>query len=234
MKPNKRVPWNRINYHKGEKVGECFYLSDIDDSIAPSGKRHRKAKFRCPLCDNEFEALIDNVKYYKQISCGCYNSKKRFKHGLHKTKEYALWEAIVGRCYNPNDKNYHHYGGRGIRLCDEWRSNPESFYNYIINLENYGEKGYTLDRINNDGNYEPSNLRWADRHTQVANRGKQKSNTSGYVGVRVHKNKYASRITVRGNEIRLGLYSTKENAVTARNNYIIEHGLREYEIQEII
>lgn len=89
-----------------------------------------------------------------------------------RTKAYATWQAIRARCYIKNHKSYHNYGGRGIKLCDEWYSDFHSFYQYVSALPNYKRKTYTLDRINNDGNYEPGNVRWASKKQQAQNRRK--------------------------------------------------------------
>jgi len=89
-------------------------------------------------------------------------------------------------------------------------------------------EGYTLDRIDNDGNYEPSNCRWADGVTQRINQRKSKRNTSGYVGVMWkpnNKNKWVAEININKNCIRIGSFKTKEEAVKARDNYIIKNNL---------
>ena len=85
------------------------------------------------------------------------------KHGLSKTKIYKVWCDMRERCFNPKKDRYPNYGGRGITVCDEWAGSDDfvAFYNYVSKLDHFGEEGYTLDRINNDGNYEPSNVRWA-------------------------------------------------------------------------
>jgi hypothetical protein len=81
------------------------------------------------------------------------------------------WSNIKQRCYNVNNKDYKHYGGRGIKVCDRWL---ESFENF---LEDMGDRpdGYSLDRIDNNENYEPSNCRWADKETQIKNRRRYKN-----------------------------------------------------------
>lgn len=74
------------------------------------------------------------------------------------------------RCFNKNSKGYKNYGGRGITVYDGWIHDFQAFYNYISSLPHFGETGYSIDRIDNDGNYEPGNIRYADRKTQNNNR----------------------------------------------------------------
>ncbi len=75
------------------------------------------------------------------------------------------------RCTNPHDKYYHRYGGRGIKIFDAWLHDFGAFRAYIQTLPHYGEPGYTLDRINNSGNYEPGNLKWSTPKEQANNKG---------------------------------------------------------------
>jgi hypothetical protein len=90
----------------------------------------------------------------------------RTKHGYAGTRTYRIWQAMKSRCYRAKDDNYKWYGARGIAICDRWRNSFENF------LEDMGEcpPGKMIDRINNEGNYEPSNCRWATIHEQLANR----------------------------------------------------------------
>lgn len=89
-----------------------------------------------------------------------------YRHGMFGTPEYRTWERIVQRCYNPKHVSYQNYGGRGITVCDRWR---KSFTNFLLDM---GKKpdGYSLDRTDNNGNYEPGNCRWVDFATQCNNR----------------------------------------------------------------
>lgn len=112
-------------------------------------------------------------------SCGCLHKEMLenglvVRHGMNrragKHPVYKLWENIKSRCYNPNAKGYKDYGGRGIMVYEPWRNDPQAFVEWIeVNLGPRPE-GYSLDRIDNNGDYVPGNLRWADRKTQVSNR----------------------------------------------------------------
>lgn len=119
----------------------------------------------------------------------------RKDHPLHKT-----WLNIRTRCNNPNNPSYPNYGGRGITICERW----DDFWLFV---EDVGERpdGCSLDRINNDGNYEPSNVRWATRKEQNSNkrRYKRRDGTKGY---RWAKGAYQAEIKVDGKNIYLGRY----------------------------
>ena len=98
-------------------------------------------------------------------SCGCLKSRKT--HGLTGTVEYRAWYHMKQRCTMPNHCRWEHYGGRGIKVCDEWITSFEAFLSHV------GPKpgpGYSLDRIDNDGNYEPGNVRWATASEQANNK----------------------------------------------------------------
>lgn len=105
----------------------------------------------------------------RSTSCGCCR-KRTIRHGRTGTKEYNTWRNMNERCYNTRSEKYKNWGGRGIGVFDEWRSSFEAFYDYISKLPHFGEEGRTLDRIDNEGNYEPGNLRWATVHEQNMNR----------------------------------------------------------------
>lgn len=110
-------------------------------------------------------------------SCGCLAFEiakekmieRNFVHGKKGTKIYAIWKAIKQRCFNPNNAMYHNYGGRGITICEEWKNNFQAFYDHVSKLPHFNEKGYSLDRINNDGNYEPNNVKWSTAKEQANN-----------------------------------------------------------------
>ena len=128
-------------------------------------------------CGNECVVYVSNLTTGKTKSCGCinkYNAKHGLchkTHGLGKPKTYSHWYNIKTRCFNKNHPRYKDWGGRGITMCEEWRNDFKAFHDYVINLPHYGEENYnSIDRIDNNGNYEPDNIRWATPTMQNNNK----------------------------------------------------------------
>ena len=136
------------------------------------------------------------------------------KHGMWHHPVYKVWATMKQRCQNPKNQRYADYGGRGIKVCDRWQDPV----NFIEDMFHAWKQGLTLDRINNDGNYEPSNCRWATRKEQRANqREPQACGEIPLKGVtRIGKN-YRARIRVKGKRISLGMFNTAEEASEAYN-----------------
>lgn len=130
-------------------------------------------------CGNSVIAKGIHLKSGHTQSCGCakieLHTKRLTKHGYCGTSLYNVWCSMKERCCNKQAQRYNDYGGRGIKVCSRWLNSFEAFYEDVSKLPHFGEKGYSLDRINNDGNYEPSNIRWATAKEQANNKRKRTS-----------------------------------------------------------
>lgn len=140
-------------------------------TIALEGIHGRSAHWTCACdCGNTTVVSGHCLRRGQTKSCGCIKSAKtairNTKHSMADTPEYDAWCKAKRRCFNPKDNRYSNYGARGITMCPEWVASFDSFFRHI------GPRpaGAHLDRINNDGNYEPGNVRWATRTASMRNR----------------------------------------------------------------
>jgi hypothetical protein len=143
--------------------------------------KYGKRLWEC-ICDCGKKIVVDtsSLTTGNTKSCGCYKQdlikKLNFKHGSSHTKLYYVWQSMINRCYKKNNKQYKNYGDRGITVCKEWVNDYYVFYFWAVN--NGYKEGLTIDRINNNGNYEPLNCRWVDYQTQARNK-----TTNRYVNI---------------------------------------------------
>lgn len=162
-------------------VGESFdLLTVIEYSHKEQAKRGYRHYWKCKCeCGNIVIRRADSLKGKGVKSCGCYREKilkeHNFKinnpkktHGKTNTRLYKIYSKIKERCYYEKYPEYNLYGGRGIKMCEEWKTDFMSFYNWSIN-NGYNDK-LSIDRIDFNGNYEPDNCRWADNILQANNK----------------------------------------------------------------
>lgn len=135
-------------------------------------------------------------------------------------KEYYAWKGMRARCNNKNYHAYHRYGGRGIKVCDRW----DDFENFYSDMGNAPSKKHQLDRIDNDGDYEPCNCRWVTPKENSRNRGKQ-GNNSGYTGIFLRESlgRYEVNVSIERKVKYLGSSYNLKEAVLMRKNFIIKY-----------
>jgi hypothetical protein len=148
----------------GKTFGRLTVVSRVENS--PEGK----AKWRCLCtCGKSTVSVGGNLRLGKSRSCGCLRTEtmiqKNGTHLLSDTLEYKIWHGMRRRCFNPDNRGFKDYGGRGITVCDRWR---DSFENFIADVGFRPSRSHSIDRINNDGNYEPGNCKWSTSIGEVA------------------------------------------------------------------
>lgn len=188
-----------------------------------SKSKCRAAIFECSRCKKHIQRRVSHAKdggtECRQCSCKT--------HGMTDHKFYKLWKGQRGRCRNVSNPDYPDYGGRGITF-HSYFDDFTKWLDYISKLDNYDklqDKRYSIDRIDNNKGYEPGNLRITSWEVQSTNKRKQKTNKSGYVGVFKTKPVYTAYITVNRKHHHIGSFETAEEAVIARNNYILDNNL---------
>lgn len=152
-------------------------------------------------------------------SCGCLQkertSKAKKTHGMRHSREYNIWTHVLRRCRCENAHNYGRYGGRGITVCDRWKS----FENFFADMGECPD-GFSIERVDNNGIYEPGNCIYADIFTQAKNKRTRVDNKSGFPGIYWYPfkgiNKWVATITRRRKVHRLGYFEKLEDAIAAR------------------
>ena len=182
--------------------------------------------FQCQYCGKEFETQVSNVKKKDTRSCGCQIINNfGTTHGLKSNRFYQTWYNMVKRCNNPKSAVYKHYGARGITVYEEWLD----VRNFVAwcDLTHPNIEGMTLDRIDNDKGYSPENCTWSDKTTQCINQRVRKDNKSGVVGVRYYGRDgvWTAYISINNARKHIGQFDSIEEAVQARDNYIIQNNL---------
>jgi hypothetical protein len=154
----------------GQRFGRWVVEAAAGSHQNPCGSKVRMWHCRCD-CGTERAVRQVHLRTGKSRSCGCWQAERtsavKTTHGGRQSRLYEVWTQMLQRCGNPRNKRYARYGGRGIAVSERWRD----FAMFRADMEPSYQSGLSLDRINNDGNYEPSNCRWADALTQARNKG---------------------------------------------------------------
>lgn len=141
------------------------------------GVRNKNVYWRCQCeCGNEVIRSTSNLLASKFPSCGCMKnqviSKSNTTHGLRDTRLYRIYSGMMTGCYNPRNRAFKWYGERGIAICTEWRNSFKAFYDWAIS--NGYREDLSIDRIDPDGDYTPSNCRWVTMTIQNQNKSGRK------------------------------------------------------------
>jgi len=171
-----------------------------------AGKKNGKTLWECLcLCGETTTVMTGNLRSRRTKSCGCLQASNRTKHGMAGTKIYHVWRHMLDRCNKETHDCYHNYGGRGISVCERWKS----FINFYSDVGDVS-KGLSIDRINNNGNYEPNNIRWATAQEQIQNSRTAKLSEKT---VRFIRASYSKK---KGNgKVLAGLFAVSESTVYA-------------------
>jgi len=155
---------------KDQRFGRLVVSHDTGE------RKHRQVVWHCRCdCGNEVNVVGYDLTSGRTTSCGCYQRERSVEantvHGMNRQGEthpvYVVWKSMLQRCENPNNPEYKNYGGRGITVCDEWHD-AQVFINWA--LASGWQKGLQIDRIDNNGSYEPSNCRWVTRKENSRNK----------------------------------------------------------------
>lgn len=209
-------------------IGQTFgKLTVIEES--GRGKRNETLwKCSCECGGTISDAVTSELNRGSRTHCGCVYQGSSGSQGRSKSPEYQTWSAMLRRCNNPSDQAYPNYGGRGIIVCKEWES---SFDQFIRDMGERTSPEHSLDRIDNNGNYEPDNCRWTNNNIQSRNTRTFKNNTSGIKGIHQVKStgKWNVRINANKKRHNLGYFINKIDAINARRAAENKYWGKEYQ-----
>lgn len=167
----------RMKINIGDRFGLLTIIQEVEPHITPCGTIRRRVLCKCDCGNTTIRSLI-NLNKGNTHSCGCINKKRIGDLNRKYTDEqrnsflYSTWNGIKQRCFDTRSSHYKYYGEKGVTICDEWLNDFTKFFEWCI--ANGASKGLTIDRIDVNGNYEPSNCRWVDAIAQANNKSKNR------------------------------------------------------------
>lgn len=211
---------------KENVIGKRYWQVVVIEELPMSNSKQRVVKFACD-CGRESQTLLLNLVRGNTKSCGCLRamvtSERMATHGMSKTRIYKIFHGMKNRCFNPRNQAYKYYGARGISICKEWLDDFYSFQEFC--LKNGWKPGLQIDRINNDGWYQPDNCRFVTVDVNQKNkRLLYRSNTSGYKGVSKIGPSFKSTVTYQGKSYQKRGFKTAIEAAIYRDEFIRSKG----------
>lgn len=210
-----RIPMSSFIDLSGRVFNNLTVIKRVEN---PKGKKDAAWLCQCK-CGDQSVVVAYRLKNGNTKSCGCIRKpalhQANTKHGKSKTVEYATWNSMMQRCYNPNAMKYSSYGSRGIVVCERWHE----FENFLEDMGMRPDKKLSLERIDPYGNYGPDNCKWGTKTEQSRNtRSLYATNTSGARGVHWdnRRSKWIATIKVNGKKIQIGEFKDKQDAIAAR------------------
>jgi hypothetical protein len=179
----------------GRRVGRLVVVA----TAASRGAKMQKWWLCKCDCGESVDVRGDHLRRGETISCGCMlvDRPNRPAGDPERRKVYRVWAKMISRCFNKDDRNYRRYGARGITVCDRWRNSFESFF---ADMGRRPTQDHSIDRINNDGNYEPTNCRWATRDEQAVNR--RTNRIVEYDGDRLTVSQWSRKVGIKAGTLR--------------------------------
>src|SRR5699024_7516657 len=191
----------------GEKIGKLT----VEEYI---GSDKIKGRLYMCLCDCGMDRVLSKSELGRYKSCGC----NLPRNGSKKHPEYTIWRKMKERCYNKKQDNYSHYGGKGIKVCEEWKS---SFGKFLYDMGERPTEKHQIDRIDSNGDYTPKNCRWATKSENMINRTSKNGKLKNIE--KRDDNKYRVSISRDGNKYFSKQVETLEEAITLRDRMLEEY-----------